>query len=164
MLGKRKCKILKEIRRRIAEENDIPYITSECNFQGECRGTCPKCEQELRDLEQQLERRQRLGKAVSVSALTASLLISTVGCRDPKPNDTTEETGESTSKSVVDVIGRFTAPTGEEEPEETEEVIESVGEVTYFEEPTEESTEEPFELAGDVAYVEESTDSYDGNE
>ena len=46
MNGKSKCKILKEIRKRIAEENDIAYVTSECQYQGECSGTCPKCEAE----------------------------------------------------------------------------------------------------------------------
>ena len=50
MFGKKKCKILKEIRKKIAEENDIPYVTRECTHKGECSGTCPRCEQELREL------------------------------------------------------------------------------------------------------------------
>ena len=68
MRGKDKCKILKEIRQRIADENDIPYVTRECSYHGECTGTCPRCESELRYLEQQLERRRSLGKRVSVAA------------------------------------------------------------------------------------------------
>ena len=44
--GKQTCKILKEIRRQIAEANDIEFITSECQYQGDCLGTCPKCEAE----------------------------------------------------------------------------------------------------------------------
>ena len=56
--GKQICKILKEIRQRIAEENDIELITSECSYKGDCQGTCPKCEAELRYLEQELERQQ----------------------------------------------------------------------------------------------------------
>ena len=55
--GKQTCKILKEIRRQIAEANDIEFITSECQYQGDCLGTCPKCEAEVRYLEQQLERK-----------------------------------------------------------------------------------------------------------
>lgn len=39
--GKQTCKILKEIRRQIAEANDIEFITSECQYQGDCLGTCP---------------------------------------------------------------------------------------------------------------------------
>ena len=36
MRGRQKCKILKEIRQRITDENDIPYVTRECSYQGEC--------------------------------------------------------------------------------------------------------------------------------
>ena len=75
MTGKEKCRCLKEIRQRIAEENDIALVVEECTHKGECRGTCPRCEAELRYLEQQLERRQRLGKTVVVAALSASLLL-----------------------------------------------------------------------------------------
>ena len=41
MNGKSKCKILKEIRRQIAENNDIEFVTSECKYQGDCLGTSP---------------------------------------------------------------------------------------------------------------------------
>ena len=54
--GKQTCKILKEIRQQIADRNDIEYITSECHFQGECKGTCPKCEAELQYLENELSK------------------------------------------------------------------------------------------------------------
>ena len=80
MKGKNKCKILKEIRQRIADENDIPYVTRECTYQGECRGTCPKCEAELRYLEQELEKRRRLGKTVAVAAVAAGLSLSLTAC------------------------------------------------------------------------------------
>lgn len=68
--GKQICKILKEIRQRIAEENDIELITSECTYKGECQGTCPKCEAELRYLEQELERRQGENEASPFSGIT----------------------------------------------------------------------------------------------
>lgn len=80
MLGKQKCKILKEIRQRIAVENDIPWVTQECTHKGNCRGTCPKCESELRELERQLAARQAMGKRVTVAALCAGLAFSSVGC------------------------------------------------------------------------------------
>ena len=59
--GKQVCKILKDIRKQIAEENDIEFITSECKHQGDCAGTCPKCEAELKYLESQLARRNASG-------------------------------------------------------------------------------------------------------
>lgn len=49
--GKQKCRILKEIRRQIAEANDIELITSECKYRGDCLGTCPKCEAEVHYLD-----------------------------------------------------------------------------------------------------------------
>ena len=55
MKGKKRCKILKEIRQQIAQNNDIEFITSECKHQGDCPGTCPKCEAEVRYLERELE-------------------------------------------------------------------------------------------------------------
>lgn len=87
MFGKKKCKILKEIRRKIAEENDIPYITRECTHRGECSGTCPRCEQELRELERALQKRQRLGKAVAVTAVAAGISLSMAGCVEPRQED-----------------------------------------------------------------------------
>ena len=77
--GKNTCKILKEIRRQIAVANDIEFVTSECRFKGDCLGTCPKCEAEVRYLEQQLRNRQLMGKAVVLAGLSAGML-SLAGC------------------------------------------------------------------------------------
>ena len=70
--GKQTCKILKEIRRQIAEANGIEFVTSECRYKGDCLGTCPKCEAEVRYLEQQLRSRQRMGKAVILAGISAA--------------------------------------------------------------------------------------------
>ena len=74
--GKETCRILKEIRRQIADANDIEYITSECRFQGDCLGTCPKCEAEVQYLEQQLSARHAAGKAIALAGISAGLLFS----------------------------------------------------------------------------------------
>ncbi len=79
--GKQTCKILKEIRRQIAEANDIEFVTSECRYKGDCLGTCPKCEAEVRYLEQQLRSRQLLGKAVVLAGLSAGMIVFS-GCGD----------------------------------------------------------------------------------
>ncbi len=72
--GKQTCKILKEIRKQIAAENDIKLVIEECTYQGDCKGTCPKCEEEVRYLERELEKRQRMGKAAIVAGLSVGLL------------------------------------------------------------------------------------------
>ena len=78
--GKQTCKILKEIRRQIAAENDIEFVTSECTYQGDCKGTCPKCEAEVRYLERELEKRQRMGKAAMFAGLAVGTLFATTSC------------------------------------------------------------------------------------
>ena len=78
--GKQTCKILKEIRKQIAAENDIELITSECTHKGDCAGTCPKCEAEVRYLERELEKRQRMGKAAVFAGMTIGTAITAAGC------------------------------------------------------------------------------------
>lgn len=80
MKGKEKCKALKEIRRQIAEKNDIPYVVSQCKHQGDCLGTCPRCEAELRYLERELAIRQGLGKAAAVAGISMSICASLTAC------------------------------------------------------------------------------------
>ena len=70
--GKQTCKILKEIRRQIAEANGIELATSECRYKGDCLGTCPKCKAEVRYLEQQLRARSLAGKAVALAGISAA--------------------------------------------------------------------------------------------
>lgn len=72
--GKQTCKILKEIRRQIADANGIEFVTSECRHKGDCLGTCPKCEAEVRYLEQQLRTRSIAGKAVTLAGISAASL------------------------------------------------------------------------------------------
>lgn len=60
--------MLRQIRKRIADANDIPYEITECNHKGDCSGTCPKCDAEIRWLEFQLMKRKALGKPVTVEA------------------------------------------------------------------------------------------------
>ena len=78
--GKQTCKILKEIRRQIAADNDIELVTSECTYKGDCDGTCPKCEAEVRYLERELEKRQRLGKAAVFAGMTLGTAITAASC------------------------------------------------------------------------------------
>lgn len=71
--GKQICNQLKAVRQRIADENGIPFSVRECTHKGDCRGTCPRCEAEVRYLEQALAQRVSLGKAATVAGLTLSL-------------------------------------------------------------------------------------------
>lgn len=69
MNGKKICKSLREIRCRIAQANDIDFMPHVCTHEGDCAGTCPACESELRYIERQLLRRTALGKKVALVGL-----------------------------------------------------------------------------------------------
>lgn len=71
--GKVICKDLKAVRKRIAEENNIPLEIKECTYEGPCRGTCPRCEAEVRYLENSLAHRLKMGKVATIAGLTLGL-------------------------------------------------------------------------------------------
>ena len=105
--GKQTCKILKEIRRQIAEANDIEFITSECQYQGDCLGTCPKCEAEVRYLEQQLERKRIAGKAVTVLGISAGLVAMSpmTSCTNSANKGTNQEIiNDTITNECIDII------------------------------------------------------------
>ena len=140
MSGKKKCRLLREIRQRIADENDIPLVTEECRYRGDCKGTCPKCESELRYLEQQLEQRRALGKKVTVSALALGMAASIGGCRQifsPKLEGDVPYAEPETE--IVSTEGIIAAP--DTEPATDENVPETTA-----------PEDEPYALAGDVLY------------
>ena len=110
MIGKQKCKILKEIRQKIADENDIPYVTRECRHQGNCRGTCPQCESELRYLENQLKIRMSLGKKIKVAALCAGMVLTAAGCETIDMIGSKNHPGEETSGMVPYEVPTPTQP------------------------------------------------------
>lgn len=80
MRGKDKCRILKQIRKKIADENEIPYVVEECKHKGECKGTCPKCEADLKMLERELSLRHKIGKTVAIAGIAAGVMTMTTGC------------------------------------------------------------------------------------
>lgn len=85
MTGKEKCKLLKAIRREIAETNGIVYLTSECTFEGECKGTCPKCDAEIRYLDSEINRLIASGKNVSLAGLSLKTFDEAVTTPEPEP-------------------------------------------------------------------------------
>lgn len=67
------CDQLKKIRLDIARANGIKYEPRECHHEGECLGTCPACESEVRYLERELTRKNSLGKAALVAGVSLGL-------------------------------------------------------------------------------------------
>ena len=67
------CDTLKAIRLDIARANGIEYTPVKCNHKGECAGTCPACESEMRFLEREIARKRSLGKAALVAGVSLAM-------------------------------------------------------------------------------------------
>lgn len=180
MNGKRKCKMLKEIRKQIAKENDITYITTECKHQGNCKGTCPKCESEVRYLEAELEKRLGAGKTVAVAGIAAAMMLNASACAPE--TDTSHETERSVQTSseastyTEYINGEVVLPESSEEsvpvpgsaplPDETEEELmgDQAPEESEWETTGEEIPDESIEQdMGDVVPPEESEEELMGD-
>ena len=101
--GKRTCEILKDVRRKVAQENDIPLVERECTHEGDCRGTCPYCEAEVRYLERELSKRRALGKAVAVAGIAVSSMMMGA-CHSPKTPATS--TGSESVPASVNTLSQ----------------------------------------------------------
>ncbi len=99
--GKQTCKILKEIRRQIAEANGIEFVISECRYKGDCLGTCPKCEAEVRYLEQQLRVRSLAGKAVVLAGISVGMILMS-GCSGTTSQKQSNETLQGEPATTIE--------------------------------------------------------------
>lgn len=83
-LHKEKCKELKAIRARIAEDLGIDLKQQECTYAGYCSGTCPRCKQEELRLNAALLKKQMdeadIKRRVAAAGLTAVAAICLSGC------------------------------------------------------------------------------------
>ena len=135
--GKKTCKMLKEIRKEIAKSNDIAYVTTECKYQGDCAGTCPKCEAEVRYLEEELEKRRSAGKKVVLAGVAAAMLFS-AGCEDIFSSSTMGDMQPLSREESQPLAGAPTEYASSGLEEETQET----GQIAPPDESLEESSED----------------------
>lgn len=100
MSGKKTCETLKKVRKQIAVANGIPYEPRICNFKGECKGTCPACEAEMRYLENELSKRNAQRKKIDIVGIAKDLI--------PHKNDLAKHTAAAT---IAATIGLSALPT-----------------------------------------------------
>ena len=137
MTGKQKCAILKQIRRDIAEKNDINLTIAECHHQGRCAGTCPRCESEVRALEKAIEERRRRGIQTAIAGISAGLFAAALtacvptDADQPKPGSAvTSGTGTGTETEEPTLAGDIVPP---EEEDETTWAEQTTGEIAVVE-------------------------------
>jgi len=108
--GRKVCNTLKEIRRQIADKNEIEYSTTDCHFEGECQGTCPKCESEVKYLENELRKRTQLGKAVAVAGISLGMVGTFSACNTPQQPNTPVSAEQEIVTDTVDFVPIDTIP------------------------------------------------------
>ncbi|MBQ3816369.1 MAG: hypothetical protein II836_09945 [Clostridia bacterium] len=101
MTGKQKCAILKEIRRDIAAKNDIAIRIEECTHKGECRGTCPRCESEVKILERALAEKKKRGIKTAVAGISAGLLAASLASCVPVSGEQFAGSGPKTGSHAL---------------------------------------------------------------
>lgn len=110
--GKNICEQLKKIRHQIAAENGIAMAEHECHFEGECKGTCPRCDGELHYLEQEMVRKGKLSKAALIAGMTFSL----AACCTPLEGEVAypDTLGEGVPEDTTLSVQNETAPSVDE--------------------------------------------------
>ena len=106
--GKSTCKLLKDIRQQIADANGISYQPKECHYEGECAGTCPACEEEIRYLERELKARKGNGFGMKVAGIAAGIcamvMPMTAAAQGVKPDSTANPPVQTTKKAPIKVV------------------------------------------------------------
>ena len=106
--GKEVCLILKGIRQKIADANGISYQPKECHHKGDCTGTCPACEEEIRYLEHELKARKGNGFGMKVAGIAAGICATvipmTAAAQSVKPDSTANLPVQTTKKGDVKVV------------------------------------------------------------
>ena len=106
--GKSTCKLLKDIRQQIADANGISYQPKECHYEGDCAGTCPACEEEIRYLEHELKARKGNGFGMKVAGIAAGICATvmpmTAAAQAVKSDSTANPPVQTTKKAPVKVV------------------------------------------------------------
>ncbi|WP_455097318.1 carboxypeptidase-like regulatory domain-containing protein [Prevotella jejuni] len=106
--GKSTCKLLKSIRQQIADANGISYRPIECQHKGDCAGTCPACEEEIRYLERELKARKGNGFGMKVAGIAAGICATvmpmTAAAQAVKPDSTANPPVQTTKKAPIKVV------------------------------------------------------------
>ena len=106
--GKSTCKLLKSIRQQIADANGISYQPKECQYKGDCAGTCPACEEEIRYLERELKARKGNGFGMQVAGIAAGICATvmpmTAAAQAVKSDSTANPPVQTTKKAPIKVV------------------------------------------------------------
>ena len=151
-IHKEKCRELKQIRAKMAEDLGVELHQTECTYEGYCSGSCPKCKQEELRLNAAIIKKQLeeadIKRRVAAVGLTTAAALCLSGCNTPDMYIQ----GNMTYVSYPDEL----EGTVEYYPEEGTESDDSK------QTTTEEAQQTTMELEGEILYSEEIDGSISG--
>jgi len=147
-IHKEKCRELKQVRAKIAEDLGVDLHQRVCTYEGYCSGTCPKCLQEELALNAAIMKKKmeesNLKQRIAAAGLTTAAAVCLSGC-----NTTGGYEIDGDMQYVPEASEGAEASKEVEASEETVAVPEILeGDMLYI--PAEE-----WELAGEIPYCEE---------
>ena len=116
--GRKICETLKSVRKSIADANNICYEPQECNHKGDCNGTCPACEAEVRYIESELSLRKQMGEAIRVAGVAAGIGALAISCTYNPPSQSSTDNHMNTvetcntTKEFITIRGNITDESG----------------------------------------------------
>lgn len=160
-MKKEKCKVLKQVRKKMADALDIDLHQTECTYEGACSGTCPKCKQE----EEMLNR--ALLKRTAMVASVGMLSVGLSGCQTITEGALPifENMSGGGVTDEIEIMGdmEYIPPEeleGEDEYDPFED-DETIGIFDSSENNIEDTSTEMFELEGDIVYIPEEEELED---
>ena len=91
-----------------SDANDISYQPKECHHKGDCTGTCPACEAEIRYLERELKARKGNGFGMKVAGIAAGICATvmpmTAAAQAVNPDSMANHPVQTTKKGDVKVV------------------------------------------------------------
>lgn len=157
-MNKAKCKELKQMRKEMAEQLGVLLHQRECTYEGFCTGTCPKCKQEEKILNEAIKQQKKQGKNLVTSTRYAAagiVLAATVTLSGCGKEQTEILTGDMTYPEDYPLEGATTPL--EDELDGDVEIVEPLDGDVEMVEPLEGDIELIDPLEGDVAYPEDET-------
>lgn len=151
MTGRERCDRLKRIRKGLADRLGVDLHQVECTYEGECRGTCPKCKQEEQILNRALVQK---GTAVAgATVIAASLAACTPPGQPVTSGGGTDLSGDVAYIDDTDDTGRKSTDDGKDDGGDIEELSGEVDERHLDDDK--EPVPDDLELSGYVADIDE---------
>ncbi|MBR5677817.1 MAG: zinc ribbon domain-containing protein [Paludibacteraceae bacterium] len=111
MDGIKRCEMFRAIRKRLCENNGIPFIEEECpNPDKKCIGTCPACDYWLNRINDYLALKRKSGEEINYSGIKEIYESYIISSRINSNSDSVAGVKTEERRSIEHVDGYFSPP------------------------------------------------------